>query len=97
MTASSSIDMLQRLVAFDTTSRNSNLDLIKFIQGYLTDHDVPSTLVPNEDGTKANLFATFITFLVNSFDLSAMNSPLRRLPPNVQTANGFGCSTKITN
>lgn len=60
MTASapSSIDMLQRLVAFDTTSRNSNLDLIKFIQAYLTDHEVPSTLVPNEDGTKANLFAT---------------------------------------
>ena len=45
MTASSSIDMLQRLVAFDTTSRNSNLDLIKFIQGYLTEHDVPSTLM----------------------------------------------------
>jgi acetylornithine deacetylase len=53
-----SIEMLKRLVAFDTTSRNSNLDLIKYIQSYLGDHGVKSTLVPNEDGTKANLFAT---------------------------------------
>ena len=54
----SSIDMLKRLVAFDTTSRNSNLDLIKYIQAYLDEHKVESTLVPNEEGTKANLFAT---------------------------------------
>jgi acetylornithine deacetylase len=53
-----SIEMLKRLVAFDTTSRNSNLDLIKYIQSYLDDHQVKSTLVPNEDGTKANLYAT---------------------------------------
>jgi len=53
-----SIEMLKRLVAFDTTSRNSNLDLIKYIQSYLDDHQVKSTLVPNEDGTKANLFAS---------------------------------------
>ncbi len=53
-----SIEMLKRLVAFDTTSRNSNLDLIKYIQSYLDDHGVKSTLVPNEDGTKANLFAS---------------------------------------
>ena len=56
--SSSSIDMLQRLVAFDTTSRNSNLDLIKYIQGYLDEFGIRSTLVPNEDGTKANLFAS---------------------------------------
>jgi len=54
----SSIEMLKRLVAFDTTSRNSNLDLIKYIQSYLDGHGVKNTLVPNEDGTKANLFAT---------------------------------------
>jgi acetylornithine deacetylase len=56
--APSSIDMLKRLVAFDTTSRNSNLDLIKYIQSYLDDFGVRSTLVPNEEGTKANLFAS---------------------------------------
>ena len=56
--APSSIEMLKPLVAFDTTSRNSNLELIKYIQGYLDDHGVQSTLVPNAEGTKANLFAT---------------------------------------
>ena len=56
--APSSIEMLKRLVAFDTTSRNSNLDLIKYIQSYLEDFGVASTLVPNEEGTKANLYAT---------------------------------------
>ena len=56
--APDSIEMLRRLVAFDTTSRNSNLDLIKYIQSYLEDFGVASTLVPNEEGTKANLYAT---------------------------------------
>ena len=50
--------MLKRLVAFDTTSRNSNLELIHYIQDYLDDFGVESTLVPNEEGTKANLFAS---------------------------------------
>ena len=38
-----SVEMLRRLVAFDTTSRNSNLDLIKYIQSYLDDFGVAST------------------------------------------------------
>ncbi|HLG46158.1 MAG TPA: acetylornithine deacetylase [Reyranella sp.] len=54
----SSIEMLKHLVAFDTTSRNSNLELIQYIQGYLHEFGVRSTLVPNAEGTKANLFAT---------------------------------------
>ena len=53
-----SIEMLRRLVAFDTTSRNSNLALIEYVQSYLKGHGVESKLVPNEDGSKANLFAT---------------------------------------
>ncbi|MBS0221765.1 MAG: acetylornithine deacetylase [Proteobacteria bacterium] len=56
--APGSVEMLKRLVAFDTTSRHSNLDLIKYIQSYLADFGVTSTLVPNEDGTKANLYAS---------------------------------------
>ena len=56
--APGSIDMLKRLVAFDTTSRNSNLELIRYIQDYLDGHGVKSTLVPNAEGTKANLFAS---------------------------------------
>jgi acetylornithine deacetylase len=56
--APSSIEMLRRLVAFDTTSRNSNLELIQHVQAYLDEFGVASTLVPNAEGTKANLFAT---------------------------------------
>ena len=52
------IDMLRRLVAFDTTSSKSNLALIEDVQGYLASHGVAARLVPSEDGTKANLFAT---------------------------------------
>ena len=53
-----SVEMLRRLVAFDTTSRNSNLALIDYVRDYLKGHGVESKLVPSEDGKKANLFAT---------------------------------------
>ena len=53
-----SVEMLRRLVAFDTTSRNSNLALIEYVQQYLKGHGIDSKLVPSEDGAKANLFAT---------------------------------------
>ena len=51
-------DLLAKLIAFDTTSAKSNLDLIAFVQGYLDSHGVASTLVPDGDGKKACLFAT---------------------------------------
>lgn len=50
--------LLEKLISFDTTSRNSNMALIEFVRGYLNDLGVESTLVPNDDGTKANLYAT---------------------------------------
>lgn len=52
------IDLLRQLVAFDTTSRNSNLELIRFIEAYLAGHGVTSTLIYNDEGAKANLIAT---------------------------------------
>ena len=54
----SSLAMLRRLIAFDTVSRNSNLDLIHWIADYLRDHGVESRLVHDETGKKANLYAT---------------------------------------
>ncbi len=51
-------EMLARLVAFDTTSHLSNLELIEFVAGYLAGHGVSSTLVHSDDRTKANLIAT---------------------------------------
>ncbi len=53
-----SIEMLRRLVAFDTTSRNSNLALIEYVQAYLAGHGIAARLVPNEETTKANLYAS---------------------------------------
>lgn len=50
--------MIDRLIAFDTTSRKSNLELIHFARDYLAGLGVTSHLVPNEDGSKANLYAT---------------------------------------
>lgn len=51
------IDWISRLVAFDTTSRNSNLKLIEDVEGYLHGLGVRTERVPNADGTKANLYA----------------------------------------
>jgi len=50
-------EMLERLVAFDTTSRNSNLELIGFVRAYLDAHGVPYRLSYDATGTKANLHA----------------------------------------
>jgi acetylornithine deacetylase len=50
--------VLRQLVAFDTTSRNANLDLIGFVQNYLATHGIGCTLIPNPEGTKANLLAS---------------------------------------
>ncbi|MEQ8266330.1 MAG: acetylornithine deacetylase [Parvibaculum sp.] len=51
-------EMIEKLISFDTTSHLSNLDLIEFVETYLAGHGVRSQRVANEDGTKANLFAT---------------------------------------
>ncbi|WP_373635789.1 acetylornithine deacetylase [Yoonia sp. SS1-5] len=48
---------MDKLVSFPTVSRNSNLDLIDFVEEYLRDLGVDSTRVPNEDGTKAAIYA----------------------------------------
>jgi acetylornithine deacetylase len=50
--------MIRRLVSFDTTSRNSNLQLIEFIRELLAELGIESRLVRDETETKANLYAT---------------------------------------
>ncbi len=51
-------ELLARLVAFDTTSHKSNIDIQRFIEDYLAQHGVACDLILSEDGEKANLFAT---------------------------------------
>jgi acetylornithine deacetylase/succinyl-diaminopimelate desuccinylase-like protein len=48
--SAASLDMIRRLVAFDTTSRNSNLDLIHFVRDHLAGLGIESRLVPDEAG-----------------------------------------------
>ncbi|THD58239.1 acetylornithine deacetylase [Phenylobacterium sp.] len=51
-------DILETLIGFDTTSRNSNLALIEWVEAYLDSHGVAHRRVPNADGRKSNLLAT---------------------------------------
>ncbi len=56
MTAAA-LDILARLIAFDTTSRNSNLALIAWVEEFLRARGIASQRVSNADGSKANLYA----------------------------------------
>lgn len=51
-------EWLSKLVAFDTTSCNSNLPLIECIGNWLDDLQIPVTLTYDPTKTKANLFAS---------------------------------------
>ena len=53
----STTELLARLVAFDTTSRNSNLALIGFVRDYLDAHGVPYRISTDAIGEKANIHA----------------------------------------
>ena len=52
------VELLARLVAFDTTSHKSNLEIVAFIEDYLLQHGVASARVTAPDGLKASLYAT---------------------------------------
>ena len=58
MNLQSAKDILAALVGYDTTSRNSNLDLIAWVEGYLDRLGVAHERVYDETGKKANLWAT---------------------------------------
>ncbi len=53
-----SLGLLDRLVAFDTTSRLSNLELIAFAEEQLKQSGAVLRRVANADGSKANLIAS---------------------------------------
>lgn len=55
---SRSADLLAHLVAFDTTSRNSNLPLVDWVRDYLAGLGIESRLAPDAGGGKANLLAS---------------------------------------
>jgi acetylornithine deacetylase len=51
-------EMLARLIAFDTTSRDGNIPLIAFVEDYLDGWGIPHFRVDYEANRKTNLFAT---------------------------------------
>lgn len=55
----STLDYLEKLLSFDTTSAHSNSELITWVQSELLAFGATVKIIPNEDGSKANLFATF--------------------------------------
>lgn len=50
-------ELLDRLVSFPTVSRESNLELVDFVESYLADFGIDAVRVYNDDGTKASLYA----------------------------------------
>ena len=63
-------ELLQKLISYPTISAESNLDLIHFIANYLEDLGAEVYINKNEDGKKANLFATLGGKSPNSILLS---------------------------
>lgn len=51
-------DILARLIAFDTTSRDGNIPLIEYVEAHLDQWHIPHFRVDYEAGKKTNLFAT---------------------------------------
>jgi acetylornithine deacetylase len=51
--------LLEKLIRFDTVSRQSNLDLIGWIESHLSGLGAKCTRIPNAQGDKANLWVRF--------------------------------------
>ena len=52
------LELLDRLIAFPTVSRDPNREFIEFVRQFLAQRGIVSDLYLAEDGRKANLFAT---------------------------------------
>ena len=58
MAIPSTIDILERLVSFDTVSRRSNLDLLDYVEGLLAPTGARIERFAHSDGSRANLWMT---------------------------------------
>ena len=52
------LEILSRLIAFPTVSRDPNRPLMEYVADLLRGAGIEPALIPNADGTKANLFAS---------------------------------------
>jgi acetylornithine deacetylase len=65
------LDILEKLVSFDTTSRNSNIPCAEWIVAYLAGHGVATEVFVNAEGDKHNLYAIIGPKDVPGYVLSA--------------------------
>lgn len=56
--AFSSKEILADLVAFNTISNNPNMALMDYVRELFSSHEIESIIIPNQENTKANLYAT---------------------------------------
>lgn len=59
-------ELLAQLLSFDTVSRNPNIELMGFVRDWLLSHEIDARLIPNRDGSKANLYASVGTELTDT-------------------------------
>ena len=70
MSVGNTVEILSALVGFDTTSRNSNLALIGWVESYLDRFGIGHQRVFDATGAKANLWATIGPTAVPGYILS---------------------------
>ena len=82
------INVLTKLVGFESISARPNEPIVSYIQDYLAQHGIESTLSYDESGLKANLFATigpiamagwFLMVIQMSYPLQDKTGQLLRL------------------
>ncbi len=83
--------ILDQLIAFDTTSRKSNLALIEWVEAYLAQHGVMGERVSDATGAKANLFASCGPDIAGGVILSGHRS----LVPETQVSGFCGGGPKL--
>jgi len=54
----STTEILDRLIGFASVSSDSNLDIVSWIEGYLSQHDIASRRIYDRTGRKASILAT---------------------------------------
>ena len=70
MSVRQTVEILEALVGFDTTSRNSNLELLAWVENYLDRFGVAHERVFDATGAKANLWSTIGPAAVPGYILS---------------------------
>lgn len=101
----STLEILDRLIAFDTTSARSNIDLVDYVRTLLDEHGISYETVPDATGEKLALVATVpgrdgalsggVAFSAHTDVVPTEGQPWTRPPYELTEENGrmFGRGT----